>query len=58
MGMTYEELKYYGYLRKVEKMGPVSMFKKLIVLWKEQSPEVIAKKVKHFFRTYASNRHK
>lgn len=41
MGMSYDELKYYGYLRKVEKMGPVSMFKKLIVLWKDKSPEVI-----------------
>jgi NAD+ synthase (glutamine-hydrolysing) len=29
MGMTYDELGVYGKLRKVEKLGPVSMFKKL-----------------------------
>jgi NAD+ synthase (glutamine-hydrolysing) len=29
MGMSYDELSIYGKLRKVDKLGPVSMFKKL-----------------------------
>lgn len=53
MGMTYDDLKYYGYFRKVEKMGPVSMFKKLVTVWPEKSPEEVATKVKHFFKTYS-----
>jgi len=33
MGMTYKELNEFGKLRKVEKMGPVSMFVKLCTIW-------------------------
>ncbi|KAK2099919.1 hypothetical protein P7K49_021267 [Saguinus oedipus] len=34
MGMTYTELSVYGKLRKVAKMGPYSMFCKLLGMWR------------------------
>lgn len=59
MGMTYDELSMYGRLRKQNCCGPYSMFCKLVHVWKDQfSPEEVAEKVKHFFRSYAINRHK
>ncbi|WVQ94011.1 NAD+ synthetase [Kwoniella sp. CBS 9459] len=59
MGMTYNELSVFGRLRKVEKCGPYSMFGKLVQEWGSfLSPAEIAHKVKHFFFTYAINRHK
>ncbi|KAK8845384.1 NAD+ synthetase [Kwoniella newhampshirensis] len=59
MGMTYDELSVFGRLRKVEKCGPYSMFGKLVQEWGTfLSPSEIATKVKHFFFTYAINRHK
>ena len=33
--MTYAELSVYGRLRKVAKMGPYSMFCKLLNMWKD-----------------------
>ncbi len=36
MGMTYEELGVYGRLRKISKLGPVSMFCRLLVLWHDR----------------------
>eukprot|EP00180_Rhodochaete_pulchella_P001912 Plantae.Rhodophyta-Rhodochaete_pulchella.ctg2878.p1 GENE.Plantae.Rhodophyta-Rhodochaete_pulchella.ctg2878~~Plantae.Rhodophyta-Rhodochaete_pulchella.ctg2878.p1 ORF type:complete len:300 (-),score=21.85 Plantae.Rhodophyta-Rhodochaete_pulchella.ctg2878:847-1719(-) len=59
MGMTYRELTEFGRLRKIEHCGPVSVFQKLLSLWRDQfSPGQIADKVKFFFRAYAMNRHK
>jgi len=63
MGMTYEELREYSRLRKVERMGPVSMFEQLVQTWgpgteRDLSAAEIAVKVKFFFRQYAINRHK
>lgn len=60
MGMTYDELTWYGKLRKLRRCGPYSMYYKLLSIWKERelSPAVIATKVKFFFRMYAINRHK
>jgi NAD+ synthase (glutamine-hydrolysing) len=58
MGLTFAELKAFGKLRKVELMGPVSMFKQLVVEWNSIEPEIVAQKVKYFFRMYAVNRHK
>lgn len=59
MGMTYKELGVFGYLRKIEKCGPVTMFLKLLQLWgKSLTPAKIAEKVKRFFYYYAINRHK
>jgi NAD+ synthase (glutamine-hydrolysing) len=60
MGMTYDELTWYGKLRKLHRCGPYSMYRKLIEIWKERglSPADVAIKVKFFFRMYATNRHK
>ncbi|XP_059153927.1 glutamine-dependent NAD(+) synthetase-like [Physella acuta] len=59
MGMTYDELSVYGKLRKQNCCGPYSMFCKLLHISSQQCPpEQIADKVKHFFRSYAVNRHK
>lgn len=59
MGMTYDELSVYGKLRKQNFCGPYSMFCKLLHMSSDQcSPEQISEKVKHFFRSYAVNRHK
>lgn len=33
--MTYAELSVYGRLRKVAKMGPYSMFCKLLNMWRD-----------------------
>lgn len=59
MGMTYDELSTYGKLRKPGSCGPLSMFTRLLNLWSGvHSPEEIARKVKHFYTSYAVNRHK
>ena len=67
MGMTYEELGTYGRLRKVAKLGPVSMFRRLCSEWstadaktnrKAMKPREVAEKVKKFFYFYSVNRHK
>ncbi|KAF4650745.1 Glutamine-dependent NAD(+) synthetase [Perkinsus olseni] len=61
MGMTYNELGWFGRLRKMERCGPVQMFHKLRVLWGEsrnESADEVAGKVKHFFNCYCRNRHK
>lgn len=61
--MTYDELSVFGRLRKIQRHGPYSMVKHLITLWgpgtsRNLSIEEIARKVKHFFKYYAMNRHK
>lgn len=59
MGMTYEELGIYGRLRKVSRCGPMLMFRRLLVIWKDTlTPTAIAAKVQLFFRFYSMNRHK
>lgn len=61
MGMTYDELGIYGRLRKISRLGPVSMFKRLYMVdWAERglSASEIAEKVKKFFFFYSCNRHK
>ncbi|XP_033063870.1 glutamine-dependent NAD(+) synthetase isoform X2 [Trachypithecus francoisi] len=59
MGMTYAELSVYGKLRKVAKMGPYSMFCKLLGMWRHIcTPRQVADKVKRFFSKYSVNRHK
>ncbi|GJD08652.1 Glutamine-dependent NAD(+) synthetase [Galdieria sulphuraria] len=50
MGMTYEELTWYGRLRKLSRCGPVSMFCKLSKVWKHLSYTQVADKVKFFFQ--------
>lgn len=59
MGMTYAELSIFGKLRKEEKMGPDSMFKRLLHVWRGQyTPREVADKVKRFYHFYNINRHK
>jgi NAD+ synthase (glutamine-hydrolysing) len=60
MGMTYDELTWYGRLRKLHRCGPLSMYRKLVGLWADRglSPVDVGGKVKFFFRMYAINRHK
>ncbi|EHH22582.1 Glutamine-dependent NAD(+) synthetase [Macaca mulatta] len=59
MGMTYAELSVYGKLRKVAKMGPYSMFCKLLGMWRHVcTPRQVADKVKWFFTKHSMNRHK
>ena len=69
MGMSYEELSWFGRLRKIHRCGPLSMYQKLIYASKESSEDLcgpwrglssleIAIKVKRFFFYYAINRHK
>ena len=58
MGMTYEELGYFGRLRKISRCGPVSMFMKLCAKWPSLSAKEVATKVKRFFFYYSVNRHK
>nr|XP_058924649.1 glutamine-dependent NAD(+) synthetase isoform X4 [Kogia breviceps] len=59
MGVTYAELSVYGRLRKIAKMGPYSMFCKLLYMWKDIcTPRQVADKVKRFFSKYSMNRHK
>ncbi|NIG58410.1 glutamine-dependent NAD(+) synthetase [Pontoporia blainvillei] len=59
MGVTYAELSVYGRLRKIAKMGPYSMFCKLLYMWKDVcTPRQVADKVKLFFSKYSTNRHK
>jgi|EP00670_Eutreptiella_braarudii_P005946 NAD+ synthase (glutamine-hydrolysing) len=58
MGMSYEELSYFGKLRKISRCGPVSMVNKLVYEWPHLSPSVVGEKVKKFFFYYSINRHK
>ena len=63
MGMTYEELNVFGKMRKIHRHGPYSMTRHLLTLWgpgteRNLSIEEVARKVKHFFKYYAINRHK
>lgn len=65
--MTYKELDEFGKLRKIEYMGPYTMFENLLLKWNGQpdplsqatmTPKIIADKVKRFFIYYSRNRHK
>lgn len=61
MGMSYDELGTYGRLRKIMRLGPVAMFKRLrTVEWVNRglAAAEIAEKVKKFFFYYSCNRHK
>ena len=58
IGMTYKELSIFGRLRKVMKAGPISMFRKLTLDYKEKGLKDLADTVKMFFRKNSINRHK
>ena len=55
----YEEYDQLAALRMNRRLGPFSMFRKLMQLWGDKyTPEQIADRVKDFFVKYAKNRHK
>lgn len=62
MSMTYDELQWYGKLRKEFRCGPFSMYSHLLFTnegpWAGLAPREIAGKVKTFFFYYSLNRHK
>ncbi|MCJ1402314.1 glutamine-dependent NAD(+) synthetase [Xylographa trunciseda] len=59
MGMSYNELSMYGRLRKVDKLGPYGMWRKLLHEWGHMlSPQEIYEKTRSFFWYYSINRHK
>jgi NAD+ synthase (glutamine-hydrolysing) len=59
MGIKYSELSVLGRLRKESKLGPYSMFRKLVDDWQdERSPRQVAELVKNFHHWYCINRHK
>jgi hypothetical protein len=58
MGLTYAELCVFGRLRKVERLGPVSMFDRMVYKETYSSLEELATKIKRFFTHYGNNRHK
>lgn len=39
MGMSYDELSVFGRMRKVSKLGPWSMYEKLVSLWSAPPPD-------------------
>ena len=52
MGISYEHLSVFGRLRKISRLGPVSMFFAVWRLWGDQySVTEVAAKVKFFFRS-------
>jgi len=54
MGMTYEELTWYGRLRKLGRCGPVSMFLYLSQVWKHLSVRQVADKVSFLSSKYVA----
>jgi len=62
MGMTYDDLAWFGRLRKVKLCGPLSMYLALVAerggAWAALPRARVAEKVKRFFKFYAINRHK
>eukprot|EP00742_Colponemidia_sp_Colp-10_P020140 GILJ01023440.1.p1 GENE.GILJ01023440.1~~GILJ01023440.1.p1 ORF type:complete len:540 (+),score=91.83 GILJ01023440.1:107-1621(+) len=55
----YDEYDQIAALRMNGRLGPFSMFRKLMQMWGDRySPEDIANRVKDFFVKYAKNRHK
>ena len=58
MGLTYAELCLFGRLRKNERLGPVSMFDRIIYTELYGDMEELATKIKRFFTHYGNNRHK
>lgn len=66
MGCTYDELADFGKLRKVEKLGPYSMWQRLVASWADKktpdgepmSPTDVYRKVRHMWYYFGINRHK
>jgi NAD+ synthase (glutamine-hydrolysing) len=59
MGMTLEEISTFAKLRQEMRLGPLSMFQRLLNDWRgRKNPGAIAVVVKKFHKFYGINRHK
>ena len=58
MGLSYAEMCIFGRLRKIERLGPVSMFDRMVYKESYDDLEDLAASIKKFFHFYAVNRHK
>jgi NAD+ synthase (glutamine-hydrolysing) len=58
MGFSYSELHLFGKLRSLERLGPVSMFDRISNSGSQWRPDLLAAKIKKFFRYYSMHRHK
>ena len=60
MGFSYEELSVMGSLPKVDRCGPLSMFRKLHHLWSDRFNSLagLEEIVNRFFWHHSANRHK
>ncbi|CAG9321354.1 unnamed protein product [Blepharisma stoltei] len=58
LGLTYPEMSALARLRKVDHLGPLYTYKKLLSEWRHLSKLEIATKVKRFYTLYGKNRHK
>ncbi|KAL9038623.1 MAG: hypothetical protein Q9214_005205 [Letrouitia sp. 1 TL-2023] len=59
MGCTYEELGIFGRLRKIDKLGPYSMFQRLrLGEWNHMAPRAVFERVRFLWTMFGINRHK
>ena len=59
MGCTYNELSIWGRLRKIEKLGPYSMFQRLRVGERSQlTPRVVYERIRSLWTQFGLSRHK
>lgn len=57
--ILWQELSIFGRLRKVNKLGPWSMFTHLVHTWKDRyTPSEVYDKVRRFYYYFNINRHK
>lgn len=58
MGCTYDELGTFGTLRKIDKLGPYSMWQTLCTQWTHLSPREVYKRTRFLWHYFGINRHK
>lgn len=55
MGCTYEELGLFGRLRKIEKLGPFSMWQKLCTIWPDKTPRYCYERTRFLWHYFGIN---
>ncbi|KAL8716169.1 MAG: hypothetical protein Q9220_000074 [cf. Caloplaca sp. 1 TL-2023] len=58
MGCTYEELSIFGRLRKINQLGPFSMWLRLCSDWTHMTPRQVYQKTRFLWHMFGVNRHK
>ena len=59
MKCTYNELSTFGQLRKIEKLGPYSMFQRLRAgEWSHLTPRAVFERVRFLWTQFGISRHK